>query len=133
MNSQIQRAKARLEKVGFKMTFLRIIHDMSKLPPAGGSFPRRELRKDFYGIKTTPKRREFIGDNASFVQGDLVIVLPGDVCHGLEGPQSPQTSDFLYFSGRTWSIRSFLFVEPELTGILFKAQVYPFVAGDTTI
>ena len=68
-------AKAKLQKKGMPMRFIRRTEDTSQMPTPGGGYPVLETRTDFYGVKTSPTLAEV--EKGIFKGQDLIVIKPG--------------------------------------------------------
>ncbi len=109
-------AKAKLQKKGMPMRFIRRTEDTSQMPTPGGGYPVLETRTDFYGVKTSPTLAEV--EKGIFKGEDLIVIMPGDVCEG-----RPDTTDKLAFQGRLWGISVIKPVAPTELDIIYRVSV----------
>lgn len=113
---KLTKAKTKLEAKGIKMQFVRREIDYSQMPEAGGGYPVKETRTDFFGVKTSPTQNEV--QLGIFNGADLIVLVPGDVCEG-----GPKTTDKLAFADKLWAITNIRSVSPAELDILYKVSV----------
>lgn len=111
---KLAKAKATLEKKGAAMVY--VAESKSGMPKPGGGSESKEVRTNFYGVRTNPKADEI--ETGIFSAEYAVILAPGDCTAG-----RPDTTDFIEFDGKVWNIKSIVTVAPTELPILYKFGV----------
>lgn len=104
-----------LAEFGMSMEVVRRTEDTTAMPTPGGGYPVTETRYPFTGVRTAPTLAEV--QAGVFAGEDVVVLVPGSACPDLD------TTDSLFFLGKTWRIQQIRRVAPAEGALLFKVSV----------